>query len=166
MGRCLSWLNNISGTGTLRFITIGDADIFLRRRFVAIHLQFLALFSQRSDPGKPMPLIETPRLIIRDVQASDVDAFFGYMQHESYWRDVPIERPSVQSITALVNASLLDQAKQPRTGYFLAAVEKRSRNVIGEAILQVRSLHRRRQGEIGWASARPTPGKVLRLKLA
>jgi RimJ/RimL family protein N-acetyltransferase len=107
-----------------------------------------------------MPLIETPRLIIRDVQASDVDAFFGYMQHEPYWRDVPIERPSVQSITALVSASLLDQAKQPRTGYFLAAVERRSQNVIGEAILHVRSL-RWRQGEIGWGVSSTHTGQGL-----
>jgi ribosomal-protein-alanine N-acetyltransferase len=97
----------------------------------------------------PLPLIETPRLIIRDVLVSDVDDLFGYMQQERYWRDVPIEPPTVQSITALVNGSLQDQAKQPRTDYFLAAVEKRSQSVIGEAILHVRSL-RWRQGEIGW----------------
>jgi [ribosomal protein S5]-alanine N-acetyltransferase len=104
---------------------------------------------RRIELGMPLPLIETPRLIIRDVLVSDVDDLFGYMQQERYWRDVPIEPPTVQSITALVNGSLQDQAKQPRTDYFLAAVEKRSQSVIGEAILHVRSL-RWRQGEIGW----------------
>lgn len=97
----------------------------------------------------PIPPIETPRLIIREVRASDVDDFFRYMQQELYWRDVPIERPTVQSVTALVDASLQDQAKQPRTSHFLAAVEKHSPNIIGEAILYVRSP-RWRQGEIGW----------------
>jgi [ribosomal protein S5]-alanine N-acetyltransferase len=108
----------------------------------------------------PIPLIETPRLIIRDAQASDVDGFFRYMQQEPYWRDVPIEQPTVQSITALVNASLQDQAKQPRTGHFLAAVEKRSQIVIGEAILHVRSL-RWGQGEIGWGVSATHTGQGL-----
>jgi hypothetical protein len=63
-------------------------------------------FRDGSNLRMPIPLIETPRLIIRDVQASDVDGLFRYMQQEPYWRDVPIEQPTVQSITALVNASL------------------------------------------------------------
>ena len=108
----------------------------------------------------PIPFIETPRLIVRDVLASDVDALFGYMQQEPYWRDVPIEQPTVQSITALVIGSLQDQAKQPRTDYFLAAVEKRSQRVIGEAILHVRSL-RWRQGEIGWGVSSTHTGRGL-----
>jgi RimJ/RimL family protein N-acetyltransferase len=108
----------------------------------------------------PIPLIETPRLIIRDVQEGDVDGFFEYMQKEPYWRNVPIERPTHQSITAMVNASLLDQTKQPRTDYFLAAVEKRSMSVVGEAILHVRGL-RWRQGEIGWGVGSTHTGEGL-----
>jgi RimJ/RimL family protein N-acetyltransferase len=108
----------------------------------------------------PIPLIETPRLIIRDVLGSDAEGFLGYMQKEPYWRDVPIEQPTLQSMTALVNASLQDQARQPRTDYFLAAVEKRSQSVIGEAILHVRSL-RWKQGEIGWGVSHTHTGRGL-----
>jgi RimJ/RimL family protein N-acetyltransferase len=113
----------------------------------------------------PIRLIETPRLIIRDVHVSDGEAFFGYMQKEPYWRDVPIDQPTVQSITVLVNASLLDQAKQPRTGHFLAAVEKRSQSVIGEAILHVRNP-RWRQGEIGWGISPTHTGQGLATEIA
>jgi len=116
--------------------------------------------SRRIELGMPIPLIETPRLIIRDVQTVDVDGFFEYMQREQYWRDVPIEQPTVQSITALVNGGLQDQAKQPRTDYFLAAVEKLSQSVVGEAILHVRSLGWR-QGEIGWGVGFTRTGQGL-----
>lgn len=97
----------------------------------------------------PIAPIETPRLIIRDVLGSDALGFLEYMREEPYWRDVPIEQPTLQSMTALVDASLQDQARQPRSSYFLAAVEKSSQSVIGEAILHVRS-QRWKQGEIGW----------------
>jgi ribosomal-protein-alanine N-acetyltransferase len=93
--------------------------------------------------------LEMPRLIIRDVRAADADAFYAYMQREQYWRDVPIEPPTAESIAAMVNASLLDQAKEPRTDYFMAVIDKRSSELIGEGILHVRSI-RWRQGEIGW----------------
>ena len=59
-----------------------------------------------------------------------------------------------------MNASLLDQAKQPRTGHFLAVVDKRSQSVIGEAILHVRNL-RWRQGEIGWGVSSTHTGQGL-----
>jgi ribosomal-protein-alanine N-acetyltransferase len=93
--------------------------------------------------------LETPRLIIRDACASDAGAFFGYMQREQYWRDLPIEPPTADSITDMVNGCLLDQAKEPRTDYFMAATDKLSGKLIGEAILHVRSI-RWRQAEIGW----------------
>jgi hypothetical protein len=37
-----------------------------------------------------LPVIETERLLIRDVRESDTEAFFGYMQYENYWYYVPI----------------------------------------------------------------------------
>ena len=93
--------------------------------------------------------LETPRLIIRDLLPSDVDAFFGYMKVEQYWRDVPIEPPTLKSIKAMADRWLSDQEKEPRTDFFLAAVAKATGDLIGEAILHIRSL-RSQQGEIGW----------------
>jgi|SRR5271166_663011 len=104
--------------------------------------------------------LETPRLVIRDARTSDVAAFLGYMQREQYWRDLPIEPPTTDSITGMVNGCLLDQAKEPRTDYFMAATDKHSGEVIGEAILHVRST-RWRQAEIGWGISSDRIGQGL-----
>jgi RimJ/RimL family protein N-acetyltransferase len=93
--------------------------------------------------------LETPRLVIRDVCPSDVGAFYAYMKREQYWQDLPIDPRTVASIKAMVDGCLLDQGKEPRTDFFLAAVAKSPGDLVGEAILHVRSL-RWRQGEIGW----------------
>jgi hypothetical protein len=45
------------------------------------------------------------------------------MQREQYWRDLPIEPPTTDSIAGMVNGCLLDQAKGPRTDYFMAATD-------------------------------------------
>ena len=84
--------------------------------------------------------LETPRLIIRDLLPSDVDAFFGYMKAEQNWRDVPIEPPTLELIKAMADRWLSDQEKEPRTNFFLAAVAKVTGDLIGEAILHIRSL--------------------------
>jgi ribosomal-protein-alanine N-acetyltransferase len=96
-----------------------------------------------------MAELETDRLLIRDVRASDVDAFHRYMRQERYWRDLPMDPPTAASVAALVDRCLQNQMQIPRTDYFMAAVDKRSDEPIGEAILYVRSI-RWRQGEIGW----------------
>ena len=93
--------------------------------------------------------LETPRLTIRDVRRSDAASFCFYMQQEAYWRDLPIDPPTAASVLALVDRCLVDQEQLPRTGYLLAVTEKRSDDVIGEAILRIQSP-RWRQGEIGW----------------
>jgi RimJ/RimL family protein N-acetyltransferase len=104
--------------------------------------------------------LETPRLIIRDVRASDVDSFHRYMKQEQYWRDVPIDTPTVESITNMVTRCLADQQKDPRTDFFLAAVSKVTADVVGEAILHVRSVGWR-QGEIGWGVGSDHSGQGL-----
>jgi ribosomal-protein-alanine N-acetyltransferase len=93
--------------------------------------------------------IETDRLLIRDVRASDAGAFHSYMQHEDYWRDLPIEPPTAEFVEGLVTRCIHDQAQNPRTNFFMAAIDKSSDSLIGEAILRIPSI-RWRQGEIGW----------------
>lgn len=68
--------------------------------------------------------LETPRLVIRDARASDAEAFHAYMQREQYWYDLPIDPPTPASIASMASAWLLDQAKEPRTDYFMAATDK------------------------------------------
>jgi [ribosomal protein S5]-alanine N-acetyltransferase len=97
-----------------------------------------------------MTELMTDRLLIRDVVASDASCFLRYMQEEHYLRHVPVEPPTAGSIDALVNRCIENQSQNTRTDYFMAVVHKLSGEVIGEAILHIRS-QRWRQGEIGWA---------------
>lgn len=93
---------------------------------------------------------ETERMFIRDVRASDADAFYRHMRRERYWRDLLIGPPTPECVAAIMNRCLRNQAQNPRTNYFLAAVDKRSDQLVGEAGLYVRDI-RGRQGEIGWS---------------
>jgi ribosomal-protein-alanine N-acetyltransferase len=101
--------------------------------------------------------IETERLCIRDVHASDGDAFYKYMKHEDYWRNLPMLPPTLESVRSLVEKSLREQTDNPRTNYFLAAVSKETGEAIGEAILRIVSL-RHSQAEIGWGVDRQYSG--------
>ena len=104
--------------------------------------------------------LEAPRLVIRDALASDAAAFHAYMHREQNWHDLPMDPPTPASIASMVNTWLLDQAKEPRTDYFMAAIDKASRTLIGEAILHVRSIGWR-QGEIGWGVSSDCVGRGL-----
>jgi [ribosomal protein S5]-alanine N-acetyltransferase len=108
----------------------------------------------------PIAALDTPRLHIREVTATDAAGFLAYMQEQAYWQSVPIDPPTPDSIAAMVAARLTEQAADPRTGYFLAATDRQSGQVIGEAILHIRSL-RWRQGEIGWGVADGRTGQGL-----
>jgi RimJ/RimL family protein N-acetyltransferase len=105
-------------------------------------------------------VLETERLIIRDAGADDLQGFFDYMDQEDYWRHIPGEPVTVDSIKAMVHRAVLDQSQDPRTGYFLAVVEKQSNKLMGEATLHVRSA-RWRQGEIGWGISQDHAGNGL-----
>jgi [ribosomal protein S5]-alanine N-acetyltransferase len=105
-----------------------------------------------------MAELETERLHIREVLTSDIDGFLRYMGEERYWRDVPIEPPTVASIAALLDGSIGSRAKNPRTDYFMAAIDKLTSELVGEAILHVRSS-RWRQGEIGWGVSASRSGQ-------
>ena len=107
-----------------------------------------------------MTELETDRLIIRKVLASDADDFLRYRQQEDYWRHVPIEPATANSIAVMVNGWIQNQHQNPRTVYFLAVTDKRSHQLVGDAGLYVRSI-RSRQGEIGWGVLSSHAGQGL-----
>jgi len=53
-----------------------------------------------------MAELETDRLLMREVLASDADDFLRYRQQEDYWRHVPIEPPIGQALLRLAFDSL------------------------------------------------------------
>jgi ribosomal-protein-alanine N-acetyltransferase len=105
-------------------------------------------------------VLETERLLIRDVCDDDLEGFFNYMSRENYWRHVPLEPLTFDSINVMIRRALLDQVQDPRSNYFLAVLEKQSRELVGEAILRVRSA-RWRQGEIGWGVSQHRVGNGI-----
>ncbi len=107
-----------------------------------------------------MDALQTPNLILRDVRASDAKAFYEYMHREGYWHNLPMDLPTPQSVSDMLNGWLQDQTKEPRTSYFMAATDKATGTVIGEAILHVRNS-RWQQGEIGWGVSSDYGGRGL-----
>ena len=105
-------------------------------------------------------MIQTVRLRLRDVQPSDADAMYAYMRQESYWRHLPIEPPGRDYVDALVERSRREKDIEPRSSYFLLATLNDTEEVVGEAILHIRSV-RHQQGEIGWAVAQGHQGRGL-----
>jgi len=102
--------------------------------------------------------LETDRLILRDVVPDDVDGFLAYMADPAYIRHLPLDPIDRAEVQVLVDRVLLRQGPGPRERYFLAAVERRSGRLIGEAIFKRVSEI---EGEIGWAVARPDQGHGL-----
>src|SRR4051812_38211803 len=107
-----------------------------------------------------MAMLETARLFLRDIQLSDANTFLDNMRRDEYLQNVPIEASTAESMADMLNRCLLDQSRQPRTDFFLAAVEKGSDEIVGDAIMHVRR-RRWRQGEIGWAVAFSRAGRGL-----
>jgi RimJ/RimL family protein N-acetyltransferase len=106
------------------------------------------LAALRVDVGSPT-ILETDRLILREVRTSDIDAFQRYMLHEDYWRHDPREPPTHESVAALVGRFTRSLPQKPRIDYFLAAVDKHSDEFVGEASLRLRG-NSLRQGAMGY----------------
>lgn len=94
-------------------------------------------------------MLETERLALREVEADDAPAFRDYMTDAAYWRNLPIDPPTLSSLRAFLDQCVRDQAREPRTAYFLAAIETSTGRLVGEGILHVRGRPWP-QGEIGW----------------
>jgi [ribosomal protein S5]-alanine N-acetyltransferase len=72
--------------------------------------------------------------------------------------------PNPRAVISMINTWLQDQTKEPRTDYFMTAIDKASGTLIGEAILHVVST-RWRQGEIGWGVLSDHIGQGLGTKI-
>jgi RimJ/RimL family protein N-acetyltransferase len=102
--------------------------------------------------------IETDCLVLRDVVESDVDGFHAYMADPAYIRHLPLDPMDRAAVQALVDRVLLRQGLRPRERYFLAAIERTSGRLVGEAIFKQLSDV---EGEIGWGVAGPDQGRGL-----
>ncbi|HLZ66210.1 MAG TPA: GNAT family N-acetyltransferase [Aliidongia sp.] len=96
--------------------------------------------------------IETRRLVLRDVVEGDVEGFYAYMADPAYIRHLPLDPMDRAEVQALVDRVLVRQGGSPRERYFLAAIERATGRLIGEAIFKRLNEV---EGEIGWAVAGP-----------
>jgi [ribosomal protein S5]-alanine N-acetyltransferase len=93
--------------------------------------------------------ILTPRLILRDYTAADAPAVHQCVQDPLYWRHQRTEPPSADQIRDLVAWAIKAQSAAPRFQYFLAATDKATNMIVGEAVLKI-TAPPDRQGEIGF----------------
>jgi RimJ/RimL family protein N-acetyltransferase len=105
-------------------------------------------------------MIETRRLLLRDVLRADAEGFHAYRRREAYWQHVPMEPPTRKQIDEFLEQCLREQEESPRSSYCLAATLKDTNEIVGEALLRIRSA-RHCQGEMGWAVAEFHQGKGL-----
>jgi ribosomal-protein-alanine N-acetyltransferase len=118
-----------------------------------------SLAELQAEGGLPT-IIETDRLILREVRAGDVDAFRNYMLPEAYWHHDPRAPPTLESVASLVEWFTRSQSQKPRMDYFLAAMDKISDEFVGEASLRVRGPNSR-LGAIGYGVVSSRNGQGL-----
>jgi RimJ/RimL family protein N-acetyltransferase len=94
-----------------------------------------------------LPAIETPSLILREIELRDAVPFCNFMTQDAYQRHIAMRLSSEAEVKAFVTRAVARQGEERRTAFHLAAEEKLSGEAIGDGFL---ILQRPRAVEIGW----------------
>lgn len=94
-----------------------------------------------------LPAVETPSLVVREIEPRDSEPFCGFMMQENYQRHIAMRLSSEAEVKAFVNRSVARQDDERRNVFHLAAEEKHSGEAIGDGFLIVQ---RPKTLEIGW----------------
>lgn len=94
-----------------------------------------------------LPAVETPSLVLREIELRDAPAFSNFMTQENYQRHIAVRLASENEVRAFVTRSVARQGDERRTVFHLAAEEKHSGEAIGDGFL---ILQRPKTVEIGW----------------
>ena len=73
-----------------------------------------------------LPAVETPSLVIREIEMRDVEPFTGFMTQEAYQRHIAMRLASEAEVKAFVTRSVARQGDERRNVFHLAAEEKLS----------------------------------------
>jgi RimJ/RimL family protein N-acetyltransferase len=94
-----------------------------------------------------VPAVETPQLLLREIELRDIETFTGFMTQEAYQRHIAMRLASEAEVKAFVARSVARQGDDRRNVFHLAAEEKLSGEAVGDGFLIVQ-----RPGliEIGW----------------
>jgi RimJ/RimL family protein N-acetyltransferase len=94
-----------------------------------------------------LPAVETPQLILREVETGDIQSFSRFMLQPAYQRHIAMRLKSEAEVKAFVIRCVARQGEERRNIYHLAAEEKMSSEAIGDGFL---ILQRPGSIEIGW----------------
>ncbi len=94
-----------------------------------------------------LPAVETPSLILREIELRDADPFCNFMMQDGYQRHIAMKLSSEAEVKAFVGRSVARQGDDRRNVFHLAAEEKMSGEAIGDGFLIVQ---RPKTIEVGW----------------
>ncbi len=94
-----------------------------------------------------LPAVETPSLMLREIELGDAEDFCAFMMQDAYQRHIAMRLSSEAEVKAFVVRSVARQGDDRRNVFHLAAEEKMSGEVIGDGFLIVQ---RPKTLEIGW----------------
>lgn len=94
-----------------------------------------------------LPAVETPSLLLREIELRDAAPFSNFMTQDEYQRHIAMRLSSEAEVRSFVTRAVARQGEERRTVFHLAAEEKLSGEAIGDGFL---ILQRPRAVEIGW----------------
>lgn len=105
-----------------------------------------------------LKICQSEHLIIRDLVEDDFIPYSEYMFEEVYWKYVAIPEINAENLKGLIQESIRQQSLKPRRNYFLSVEEKRSKQVIGDAMISIVSPENE-EAEIGWGVSHQYTGR-------
>jgi ribosomal-protein-alanine N-acetyltransferase len=93
-----------------------------------------------------LPPLETPRLVVRELEPRDAEDFSTYMTRTDYQRHIAVRLVSAQAIRNHVMRVVSRQAQKVRNSYVFAGELKQSGIVVADGFL----LCHGRLAEVGW----------------
>ena len=94
-----------------------------------------------------LPTVETPSLLLREIELRDATSFCNFMMQETYQRHIALRLASEAEVRAFVTRAVARQSDERRSVFHLAAEEKLSGEAIGDGFLV---LQHPKTVEIGW----------------
>lgn len=94
-----------------------------------------------------LPAVETPSLLLREIEARDAAAFCNFMMQDDYQRYIAVRFQRPAEITAFVGRALARQSDERRSVFHLAAEEKPTGEAIGDGFLIIGKSD---SAEVGW----------------
>lgn len=110
-----------------------------------------------------LPAVETPTLILREIESRDLRGFARYMTRGDYQRYIASRLRNEAEVRGFVSRCILQQRSFSRKVFHVAAESKRTAIAIGDGFV---IMSAGRQAELGWGVAPQRWGKGLGTEIA